>query len=126
MQTEKIKDAIGNREDVSQFVVHLTRDDKKDFTNGDTTKRNLISILKSKVIFANRPRCIFNAELKKLGESFEKKCRVACFTETPLNEISKLAKKIPGRAIKLEPYGLVFRKNDLAKTGGQPIIYINS
>ncbi|WP_157835306.1 hypothetical protein [Ectopseudomonas composti] len=111
---------------MSQFVVHLTRNDTKDFSNGATAKENLISILKSRKIFAVRPHCIFNTEIKALGKTAVAKCRAACFTETPLSEIGKLARKIEGRAIELESYGLVFRKEDLIKAGGQPAIYINS
>jgi hypothetical protein len=126
MPTEQVKEATAYREDISQFVVHLTRDDTKDFTNGSTAKENLVSILKSRHIFAVRPHCVFNQEIKAIGKSAEEQCRVACFTETPLSEIGKLVREIPGRAIKLEPYGIVFRKEDLIKSGGQPAIYINS
>lgn len=126
MQTEKVKEVLSHRVDISQFVVHLTRNDKKDFSNGATAKENLISILTSRKIFAARPHCIFNKEIEDIGRLAKQKCRVACFTETPLTEIGNLAKKIDGRAIELEPYGLVFRKEDLIKAGGQPAIYVNS
>lgn len=51
---------------------------------------------------------------------------VACFTEVPLTQLHLLVGDIPGRQIKLEPYGLVFRKEFIVASGGQPAIYINS
>ena len=69
---------------------------------------------------------MFTKRLGKPGKPAWERCRVACFTETPLTQIHLLAKKIEGRAIELEPYGIVFRKEDLFNAGGQPAIYINS
>lgn len=126
MRTERFKEVTSHRQDISQFVVHLTRNDTEEFTDGATAKENLVSILKSRKIYATRPHCIFNEEIEALGKSAKKKCRVACFTETPLTEISKISRKIQGRKIELEPYGLVFRKDDIIRVGGQPAIYVNS
>ncbi|WP_462147989.1 hypothetical protein [Pseudoalteromonas gelatinilytica] len=121
-----IKIAAKNRNDVSQFVVHLTRNDTEDFSDGATALENLKSILKAKRILATRPHCIFNTEISELGKKFKKKCSVACFTETPLSEIHNLARKIEGRKIELEPFGLVFEKKLLIESGAQQAIYINS
>jgi hypothetical protein len=121
-----VRDAALNRDDVSQFVVHLTRNDSKDFTDGGTAFKNLKSILKSKTIIATRPHCIFNAEIDEIGGDFKKKCNVACFTETPLSQIHNIAKEIQGRRTMLEPYGLVFKKELLIQFGAQQAIYINS
>lgn len=121
-----IKNAALSREDLSKFVIHLTRDDTNDFSNGDSAFKNLISILKSKSIYAIRPHCIFNKEINDLDKEQIKKFKVACFTETPLTQIHLLARKIEGRQIELEPYGIIFKKETLIKNGAQQAIYINS
>jgi hypothetical protein len=60
--------AISGREDVSRFIVHLTRNDKGDFEDGAAARKNFLSILKSKKILASRPHCLFNKQLEKLDE----------------------------------------------------------
>lgn len=121
-----MRELVLGRDDVSQFVVHLTRNDTKDFSDGDKALENLKSILKSRTIIAARPHCIFNKEIDDHGGAFKNKCKVACFTETPLSQIHNLAREIEGRQIKLEPYGLVFKKELLIQSGAQQAIYINS
>jgi hypothetical protein len=121
-----LREPTRDREDVSQFVVHLTRNDSKDFTDGCTAEENLKSILKSKRVIATRSHCIFNNEISDLGKSFKKKFSVACFTETPLSQIHNLTRKIEGRKIELEPFGVVFKKELLIEKGAQQAIYINS
>jgi hypothetical protein len=64
--------------------------------------------------------------LQELTKTNQSKLNVACFTEVPLNQIHLLVGEIPGRQIALEPYGLVFTKDFIAESGGQPAIYINS
>lgn len=120
------EDAIAGREDVSRFIVHLTRNDKIDFTNGATAKENFLDILKSKKILSVRPHCIFNKRLENVTDGVRKKFNVACFTEIPLNQLHLLARDIPGRSVKLEAYGFCFTKEFVVKSGGQPAIYINS
>jgi hypothetical protein len=117
--------ALDGREDVSRFVIHLTRNDKADFENGGTARGNFIKILKSRSIQAIRPHCLFNKKIEK-SEKLTKAFRVACFTEVPLNQLHLLTKEIPGRKIKFEPYGFCFSKQFLIEAGGQPAIYINS
>jgi hypothetical protein len=112
------------REDVSRFVVHLTRDDRDDFKGGGTAKANFLAILKDKRIYAFRSHCLHHAKIK--GTAQEKSFKVACFTEVPLNQIRFLVGPISGRNIELEPYGFVFRKEYLIDKGAQPAIYINS
>lgn len=61
-----------------------------------------------------------------VDEAIREKFQVACFTEVPLDQIHLLVGEIPGRQIKLEPYGIVFRKEFIVAKGGQPAIYVNS
>jgi hypothetical protein len=117
---------IERRDDMSHFLVHLTRDDSDTFTNGDTASINFISILKSRTIHANSPHCLHNSVIKQLPSIKRKHFKVICFTETPLNQLHHLVGEIPGRQIKLEPYGFVFKKELLVSYGAQPAIYINS
>lgn len=119
--------ASRDREDISQFVVHLTRDDQKDFsTGGATARKNFLRILRERRIGAFRAHCIFNPLLGKAPSDVQEKFRVACFTETPLNQLHLLARNIPGRSVILEPFGFCFRKSFLVEAGSQQAVYINS
>jgi len=115
------------RDDISQFVVHLTRDDRKDFSpGGATARKNFLRILKERHIGAFSAHCIFNPLLGKTPSEVQEQFRVACFTETPLNQLHLLARGIPGRSVILEPYGFCFRKSFLVEAGAQQAVYINS
>lgn len=118
--------AIANREDISQFVVHLTRDDRGSFDNGSTARDNFISIYKQKTIMANRAHCLHNRMISSLPELVQQEMRVACFTEVPLNQIHLLIRPIPGRQVEFAPYGFVFKKSYIVRRGAQPAIYVNS
>ena len=119
--------AVAGREDISQFIIHLTRDDRDTFGDtGSPARENFLSILKSRKIRAIQPHCLFNERLKKLSAVQRDKLKVACFTEVPLNQLHLLVSKIPGRRIKLESYGFVFTKEFITESVGQPAIYVNS
>jgi hypothetical protein len=117
--------ALSGREDVSRFMVHLTRDDREDYSHGGTARANLLSILREKRISAISPHCTFNRSVEKLPEKIAKRFNTACFTETPLNQLHLLVREIPGRKIKLSSYGICFRKEFIVEQGGQPALYIN-
>lgn len=117
--------ALDGREDVSRFMVHLTRDDTQGHKNGGTAKENLRSILSDQRIFALAPHCTFNRRVKKLPEKIQDRFNTVCLTETPLNQIHLLVQNIPGRSIKLSSYGIVFRKDFIVSKAGQPALYIN-
>jgi hypothetical protein len=119
-------EAIKGREDYSQFIVHLTRNDDEDYSDGNIARNNFQSILKDKAIKAFRPHCLFNNDLTNFSDSEKNKFNVVCFTEIPLNQLHLLTKEISGRKIKFEPYGFVFKKELLIQNGAQPAIYINS
>src|SRR5262249_26568253 len=114
------------REDISRFVVHLTRDDRDDNRRGGTARNNLFSILEDRSILALNPHCLFNPAVKGLPTKLARRFRVSCFTEVPLNQIHLLVQDIPRRKIKLEPYGICFTKEFILRNGGQPAFYINS
>jgi len=112
-----------NREDLSRFLVHLTRD-----YDGECASSNLISILKDKTIYARNAHCLVTHKIKNMGFSDLLKCQfnTVCFTETPLTQIRQLASEIEGRKIQLKPYGIVFWKNNLFEKGASPAVYINA
>jgi hypothetical protein len=116
--------AIIGREDISRFVIHLTRDDRKTFeTGGATARENFQAIIQERRIRAFLPHCLHG---KHIPEPLRKKCLVCCFTKVPLTQVHLLVRKIPGRRIQLEPYGLVFSREFILAQGAQPAIYINS
>jgi hypothetical protein len=112
-----------NREDLSRFLVHLTRD-----YDGEPARSNLISILKDKTIFARNAHCLVMHKIEKMGFSnlLKNKFNTVCFTETPLTQIRQLVSEIEGRKIQLKPYGLVFWKENLFNKGASPAQYINA
>lgn len=114
--------AKSNREDISRFVIHLTRDDRESFSNGSTARENFISIMKSKKIIASSAHCLHHKQLPEDNDVY----KTACFTETPLNQINQLVGPIKGRKVVLDAYGIVFLREFIVQSGGQPAIYINS
>jgi len=111
------------RDDLSRFLVHLTRD-----YSGDSAEKNLISMLRAERIEARNPYCLFQPKFKHLhfSDVLKKKFNSVCFTEVPFSQLRHLAAEIQGRQIKLKPYGLVFVKEDLLKKGASPALYINA
>lgn len=119
------KEALRGREDVSRFLIHLTRDDRKDNKNGRTARRNLANILSEQKIRAFNPHCLFNRKIEKLDAKIADQFDVACFTEVPLNQVHLLTRSIEGRQIKMAPFGVVFTREFLIAAGAQPAMYIN-
>ncbi len=114
-----------NRDDLSKFLVHLTRD----YDNA-SAQDNLVSILKARLIKARNYHCLFKYDIDNVKLNFTAKLKgkfkTVCFTETPLPQINNLTSKIQGRSIELKAYGLVFQKDFLIQEGANPAIYINS
>jgi hypothetical protein len=111
------------REDLSRFLVHLTRD-----SHESSARENLVSILRDKTIEARNSHCLFKHDILKLGfsEVLAKRFKTVRFTETPLMHIHRLTGKIPGRSVELTGYGLVFAKDALIERGACPAIYLNA
>lgn len=113
------------KNDISPFLVHLTRDTDP----RHSAKDNLKSILKSKKLkYGNNP--ISDAKFRyPLGQLTPKKkllyFSAVSFTETPVGEIHNLL-EISKRRINLQPYGLVFLKERLKSKGVSPVVYINN
>jgi hypothetical protein len=113
------------REDLSRFIVHLTRDTREDFEDGATARKNLLSILKDRRIKARTAHCLHRRKLEQAPAAVRRVFQVTCFTEVPLNQIHLLTQPIARRRIQLESYGLVFEKSFLVQQGAQPALYIN-
>jgi len=111
------------RDDVSRFLVHLTRNSER-----KTAEDHLLEILRNKTLYAKNAHCFISRRLKDTGFSnlLRSKFNTVCFTETPLSQLSRLTGKIHGRRIWLRPYGLVFSKQRLLQFGATPAIYINA
>jgi len=115
-----IQDILCFRQDISPFLVHLTR--KKDSISAGSILKKIIQ--ESKLIAGDLP--ISDARLFLSDETDKRRyCRAISLTETPLNEIHCLT-EIWGRIVELEPYGLVFLKERLQKIGVSPVLYFNN
>jgi hypothetical protein len=117
--------ALSGREDVSRFMVHLTRDDRDEYSDGGTAKSNLLAILRERRLRAIAAHCTHNKRIEKLPKRLARYFDTVCFTETPLNQLHLLVREIPGRKVKLSPYGICFRKDFIGQQKGQPALYIN-
>src|SRR5271166_1416337 len=96
------------RGDLSQFMIHLTRDDEDEWAKGSggSASHNFEEILNDRKILAIKPHCLHAPRLKFQPEEIREKFKVACFTETPLAEVKHLLNI--RRKINLEAYGFVF------------------
>jgi hypothetical protein len=119
LMQRSIKETLTQRTDISQYLVHLT----KDTDDGKSAKENLISILKGGQIEARKHHCLFSPKLRKEDEEIQKLFNVVCLTETPLEKIHLLT-NIKGRKINLRPFGVVFTKEAVINKQGNPAMYV--
>lgn len=121
-----------DREDISRFVVHLTRDELPgdkvldEITNARSARDRFISIFNDREIKASNAHCIHKDKLDAASDEVRAAFRVSCFTEVPLTQIHLLTQKIVGRRIRLAAFGFVFTRKFLMRCGAQPALYINS
>ena len=115
--------ATEGRRDLSRFVVHLTRNDTRDFSNGATASKNFRSIVEDRRIIAAKPHCL---HADRIPKRHKHRYAVCCFTEVPLSELHLLTRHIAGRQIQLSEYGFVFSREFLISKGAQPAFYVNS
>lgn len=123
------KDLIARRSDLSTFIVHLTRDEE----NGETAIEHLKSIIRDLTIEARNmygaARARFN-DLKDeegvvITSADEESQKVVCFTETPLQYLHLMMKKIDGRKFKFGPYGIGVTKSVARENGVNPVWYLD-
>jgi hypothetical protein len=110
------------RNDLSPFLVHLTRDTEK-----GSAHDNLTAILKTRTLqYGEEPfsDARFGFSVDKVASKRFYFSAIS-FTETPLSEVHNLL-EISGRSKQLQPYGLVFLKDNLKEKGVSPVFYINN
>jgi hypothetical protein len=121
---EELRD---KKRDYSPFLVHLTRDCEEDIEEfghvSITAKEILKQILEEQTLRAFEYKCLFNDDINSLSISMKDLFRVTCFTETPLDQIDILMRKVYGRDITFSPHGLVFKKEYISQKGGNPVFY---
>ena len=112
---------LADNVDYSDYLVHLTR------KSGQLTAHDiLLKILNYRVLNARRPYCICSKNDLEGAENvfLRRQLSVVCFTETPLDHIKTLFKKLKGRQYQPEPHGLVFTKKFIREHSGNPVFYM--
>ena len=115
-----IKEIIARRNDLSTFVVHLT----KDTSDQNSAKANLTSIINQGRIHAHN---IFG-----YAASLARKCpeagisqKTVCFTETPLEHLNLFLEDIGNRQCHFKPYGIAITKKLARSLGVNPVWYVD-
>ncbi|MCD9026606.1 hypothetical protein LDO26_00050 [Luteimonas sp. BDR2-5] len=119
-----IDDILLFRGDISPFLVHLTKR-----TQQSSASDVLERIIRDRKV---KPGASLVSDIRFGGftnqmeeDDLKSFFGATCFTETPLDEIHCLL-EVQYRNIDLEPYGLVFLKNNLAKKAVSPVLYLNN
>ena len=119
-EAEAIGKVLARRSDLSTFVVHLTKEHA-----GQSASDNLKAILAAKKLLRGDPRGVALKPLRAASAS-QASQRVVCFSETPLEHVSLMTKKIEKRAVELAPYGVAITKKQARARGAHPIWYVDS
>jgi hypothetical protein len=114
---------LDRRNDLSTFLVHLTR-----ATGDRSALENLVSICAARTLEARTPvgwmRSIDDPE-----DVERQTQRAVCFTETPLEHVHALAGRITlwgrERSFPLEPYGVAISKMAARRIGVNPVWYVD-
>lgn len=142
------KNITKNRADMSQFLIHLTKNGSFQvykpfqanpehywFEGGDTVeaKDSLIKILNQKVILARSPFGHFKYQIpvghKARGMMPLDWLRSVCFSEAPLGEIASFyeaTRNEKSHVNKYQKYGLAFSQSLVRAKGGHPVFYFDS
>lgn len=115
---KRIEDLLHRRNDLSTFLVHLTRD-----ADGETARDNLLNILVTRELEARTPMGLGSAYFE--NEEFAATQRMVCFTETPLEHVWMMCEEIEFRTVTMAPYGVVFTKTWARRRGVNPVMYID-
>lgn len=109
---------------MSAYLVHLTRN-----YEGSDARTNLLNIIAERTVEARNP---FGIALHRLTKH---KCnvadalatqKVACFSETPLEDLSGLIDPGVWRKYQFRPYELVWKREYMLLAGANPVWYTNS
>lgn len=111
---------LDEKDDYSPLLVHLTKDDEP-----ASAKDVLQQILNDHKLKAYNAWCIWRDDLNKPeNNQLLDEFKVVCFTETPIDQIEVLLKRVENRQYCPEPYGLVFKKEYIKQKGGNPVFYV--
>lgn len=115
-----LKKFLYEKRDYSHLLVHLTRS-----AETLSAKDVLGCILDDCLLKAYHAWCIWYKEINRGDNAFLwEKFKVVCFTETPIEQLHMILKKLPGRLYNPEPYGLVFEKSYIKTNGGNQVFYM--
>ena len=124
-----IKTVLYFRQDISPFLVHLTRNNSDSNLSASEVLKKVIQdrqLVCGQTCISDAKYGMSRKDFQSLTDEEKKRLFSAiCFTETPLNEIYCLF-EISYRSIHLARYGLVFLKDKLAEKGVSPVLYINN
>jgi hypothetical protein len=115
-----IQDVLNRRNDLSTFLVHLTRD-HHDRAPADVV---LETIIRERRLRALTPMGWAKQQDDALDGTRQSQ-RVVCFSETPLEHTYSLFADISGRQVHLQPYGLALTKVVARMMGAQPVWYVD-
>jgi hypothetical protein len=135
------------RGDLSPYLIHLTRGGwcklkadahpslPKDETLILKARDSLIDIISQKVILARGAFSYFNRKVplfwngrqtSNLGSYVQRSWLLSvCFTETPVDHVHVQCRKIIGRQLPFEPYGLAFFEESV-RPRGNPLFYFDT
>lgn len=116
---QQIRDVLNRRNDLSTFVVHLTRD-----YNGVAAQDNLRQIIQQRRLLA-RTAMGWATNQDNPNDSQAQTQRVVSFSETPLEHIYSLVADIANRSVNLRPYGLALTKVTARRLGINPAWYVD-
>jgi len=114
-----IREVLARRNDLSSFVVHLTKD-----IGDQGAAANLQSIVIASRIEARSPMG-WAREQDDPEDQQRQSQRVVCFSETPLEHIYSMVADIAGRQVRLRPYGVAFTKLAARARGANPVWYVD-
>jgi hypothetical protein len=126
----KIREVLSRRNDLSTFVVHLTRDIVETDSEGQPVwipaEQSLRWIIEGRALRAVTPMGWAKA-LDDTGDPAKQSQRVICFSEAPLEHTYSLVAEIEDRArdIELRPYGLALPKLVARRLGVNPVWYVD-
>jgi hypothetical protein len=125
----KIREILSRRNDLSTFVVHLTRDWVEE-ADGEPfwmpADRCLREIIRERLLRAVTPMG-WAYDQDDPENPAKQTQRVVCFTETPLEHTYAMFVEIEDRErkVKLQPYGLALTKVVARRFGVNPIWYVD-
>ncbi|WP_374000306.1 hypothetical protein [Bdellovibrio bacteriovorus] len=142
-----------NRADLSQFLVHLTKDGSyenwvpKTVPGGPPgydiatypavrAKNSLIDILNTRTILARSPFGYFKLKINRYRAQFNQVfvnghadpnwLMSVCFSEAPLRELRSFYQATIRKRNRYKKYGLAFWQEHVRAAGGNPIFYVDS